>query len=35
MAAQQKGIEKIQEEHKKAITVRDNQIQAIQYENVA
>ena len=28
-------IEKMQEQHQQAITSRDNQIQAIQYENVA
>ena len=30
-----KGVEKIQEVHQLAITDCDNQIQAIQYENVA
>jgi len=30
-----KGVEKVHEEHQLAITERDNQIQAIQYENVA
>ena len=30
-----KDVEKIQEEHQQTISDRDNQIQAIQYENVA